>query len=740
MQKSERRLAAIMFTDIVGYTALMNADESAALTLLEKNREIHKPWIEKFGGRMLKEMGDGMLVSFPNASDAILCAALIQNETVAYEYHLRIGLHEGEVIVQNDDIFGDGVNVASRIESLAEPGQILITESVYRNIQNKPGIRAEMLGERYLKNVKEPWKLYVASVDQDTLDAICAVDHGPVENRSTRTHRYLIKWLIIGFVGAAIGGTLWMSLSSTDRVEGLDTETVRSLREKTVTVLPFQGPAAGHLSDFGAMAPYWIVQRLTEVAKGKVIDVGTAETYGDIPADLIERTGLEAVIVGRYFIMDSKAGQFELYVDVIDLKTKEKSNLGHYVGSSDDPSGVLDEATQKIMAIWALSDKKRWAQAPPRYDAFREYERAIDTWGSDYEESFKHLERAFELDTTFYEPILKMISGYNNLGRYAMSDSLLDFISTRDPILDPWTQMRLDLHETTVDGDLYKAAENAFLMAEFDPRDRMSVYSAQYFASRIGRYKKSLSYYAELLEIDHTECEGTGWPTQVAYRALYALGEFSEIIHISDSLDCFLENDLLKAYPQKACVQLDRFDLIDSLMRKFARSAQFTEDDRDWLLEVVLKELYLTGKEQKFGKYTNMLITSKNYQHWGQIFDGNAQPAIDKINDRVQQDPGNYYLLGHLAFMHSYTGDSLEVQKLLERLEQRPDEPYDFGQKKYYMGTLNALLGNDQLAMDFLLDAYRDGMSFGWGKYADDFRLRSLFEYPPFIEFVKPRS
>jgi class 3 adenylate cyclase len=104
-----------MFTDIVGYTALMGNDEQNAFSILNKNRALQKPIIEQFNGRWIKELGDGVMATFNTVSDAVNAAIKIQNDcNAAKDFQLRIGIHLGEVVFENDDVFGDGVNVASR--------------------------------------------------------------------------------------------------------------------------------------------------------------------------------------------------------------------------------------------------------------------------------------------------------------------------------------------------------------------------------------------------------------------------------------------------------------------------------------------------------------------------------------------------------------------------------------------------------------------------------------------------
>ena len=180
-----RQLAAIMFTDIVGYTALMGANERNAFNLLQKNREIQKPIIEKYRGQLVKELGDGMLASFPSVSEAV-CAAIDIQEKSAEEkaFQLRIGIHLGEVVFENNDVFGDGVNIASRIQAMAEPGKIYVSEPVYHNLFNKSDVMSTFVKQETLKNVREPVRIYSVTHGTNTLTPTQAQPLPPAEEKS----------------------------------------------------------------------------------------------------------------------------------------------------------------------------------------------------------------------------------------------------------------------------------------------------------------------------------------------------------------------------------------------------------------------------------------------------------------------------------------------------------------------------------------------------------------------------
>lgn len=156
----ERRLAAIMFTDLVGYATLAQKNEPRAIRLLQKHREITRPIFAKHGGREIKTMGDAFLVDFKSALAAVQCAVEIQKVHHMYnerepekKLHVRVGIHAGDVIYRDGDLYGDAVNVASRIEPLAEGDEVCISDQVYDQVRNKIRYALSRLESQDLKNI-----------------------------------------------------------------------------------------------------------------------------------------------------------------------------------------------------------------------------------------------------------------------------------------------------------------------------------------------------------------------------------------------------------------------------------------------------------------------------------------------------------------------------------------------------------------------------------------------------------
>ena len=166
MTEQTRSLTAIMFTDIVGYTSLMEREETKAIQVREKHRMFVRMLVEQFQGTVVDTTGDELLATFPSALLAVDCALAIQAVLRDDpDLRLRIGIHLGEVVKKGEEVIGEGVNVASRIRPLAEAGGICISESVLQLVRNRPHVLAQSLGSQSLKNVDHPVKVFALATD-----------------------------------------------------------------------------------------------------------------------------------------------------------------------------------------------------------------------------------------------------------------------------------------------------------------------------------------------------------------------------------------------------------------------------------------------------------------------------------------------------------------------------------------------------------------------------------------------
>jgi class 3 adenylate cyclase/Tol biopolymer transport system component len=206
--ESQTHLSVIMFSDIVGYSKMMQENEDLTMQLLSRHNQIVRDALKKHDGKEIKMMGDAFLVSFATVANAVRCAVEIQEQFAKYNESatekekilLRIGIHMGDIVVKDNDVFGDGVNIASRIEPLAEPGGICISQEVYNLVRHKLDLQVVSLGPKELKNIKDKIEIYEILVGSITADAHKA----KMRKKNRRNWVYALAGVIVLTVGLLI--------------------------------------------------------------------------------------------------------------------------------------------------------------------------------------------------------------------------------------------------------------------------------------------------------------------------------------------------------------------------------------------------------------------------------------------------------------------------------------------------------------------------------------------------------
>ena len=193
-----RQLAAIMFTDIVSYTAMMQEDEQSAIKLVKHHRVVMEKTVAGYEGNVIEYFGDGSLCIFTSITEAISCALSIQQQLQAEPVvPLRIGLHIGEVIYEDGKIMGDGVNIASRIQSLGLAGSILFTKEIFDKIRNHPEFKTVHLGRFLLKNVADPMEVFALANEGLTVPAKEKIEGKINDTVSKSKFRMPLKWVLV---------------------------------------------------------------------------------------------------------------------------------------------------------------------------------------------------------------------------------------------------------------------------------------------------------------------------------------------------------------------------------------------------------------------------------------------------------------------------------------------------------------------------------------------------------------
>lgn len=374
----DRKLAAILAADVVGYSAMMERDEAGTHERLQSGyRELCEPTIARHHGKIFKLMGDGMLAEFSSVVEAVECAVALQrglaerNADVPADrqVRMRIGVNLGEVIVEGDDRFGEGVNIAARLEQLAEPGGIWVSAKVAREVEKKLAFGFESMGGQKVKNIVEPVEAYRVTLD----------GHAGLRRRAPARRWLPVAAALIVLVAAAFTGWAWRDGLGPVRpeVSALDPAGV-----PLIAVLPFKNMSGDSSLDyFSDGMTDNLISKLAGVTEIKVISRSYTSIYKDKPTDVRQ---IASDLKVAYVIEGSvwkEPDRMRITAQLIDAKTGENLWAEKFDRSGTDPLVLQDAIVDRIAGslggmrgkMYESEYKKVWEKDTPdleEYDFF----------------------------------------------------------------------------------------------------------------------------------------------------------------------------------------------------------------------------------------------------------------------------------------------------------------------------------------------------------------------------------
>jgi len=415
-QREARRLAAILAADMVGYSGLMEADEAGTIARQKAHRkELIDPEIAEHGGRIVKTMGDGILVEFPSVVAAVACAVKMQRAIQEREAELpkdrriqyRVGINLGDIVIDGDDILGDGVNVASRLEALAEPGGICVPSKVLHEVRNKLDVGYEFIGERKVKNIETPVPAYRVLLEREAAGTIVG------EEQADRRRQGLAMLLVAAgiFLVAGSGAWWWQLRAPGGEPTDVSKIAVPAGDKPSIAVLPF-----ANLSDDTEQE--WFVDGMTEdlitdlskISGLIVIARNSAFTYKgkDVNAqEVAEDLNVSHILEGSV----RRAGdQLRINVQLIDASTGGHLWADRYDETMDNIFALQDRVARRVVSALAVtltaSDEQRLTVEGTRniaaYEAFlRGWEHVRRFTPEDFAAARDYFEKAIELDPEY---------------------------------------------------------------------------------------------------------------------------------------------------------------------------------------------------------------------------------------------------------------------------------------------------------------------------------------------------
>ncbi len=358
---NQRKLAAIMFTDIEGYTALMQKSEQEAVALRDKHRKVFTEETQNHQGQILHYYGDGTLSVFDSAVKAVECAIAIQaamREGLAVP--LRIGIHSGDIVFTEDDVIGDGVNIASRIESLAVPGSILVSDKVYDEIKNHVVISTKFLKTFHLKNVSSPVGVYAIASEGLVIPEPKSIS-GKLDYQRDPISLLRSSWKHIWMPAAAI---LLLVMIAGYLIRGWqDNQKPSSLPGKTVAVVPLK--MTNEEDYFVTGMTQGLISELSKVEQLTVIDQKTTKFYAGIQFPFVnlqqELPQVDYIVTG---VLTRTSNQISANIELLVSGTDEPVWRGEYSSDISEIRKMWSEVALNIIIAMGLASNNEPLMGP----------------------------------------------------------------------------------------------------------------------------------------------------------------------------------------------------------------------------------------------------------------------------------------------------------------------------------------------------------------------------------------
>ncbi|HSR70899.1 MAG TPA: adenylate/guanylate cyclase domain-containing protein [Kiloniellales bacterium] len=572
----ERRLAAILAADVVGYSRLVREDEASTLTALKASREeLIEPKLAQYHGRMVKLMGDGLLAEFSSAVEAVQCAIEIQHAmgtraaAIPEDRRMlyRVGINIGDIVVEDNDIYGNGVNVAARLEGLAEPSGICVARNVYNQVKDKLDLTFEHLGEREVKNIAEPVTVYRVVFD-DKAEALVTplVPDATIPKKQWRPLASAAVVVLLGILAAVV----WY-LIPPGPVAAISADRVMTIKGPAIAALPFANLSGD--SDYDLFARGMTDQlaaALTRFKGVRVLSPRASAKYADdlvalrreLDADyLLEgniRRGAEQIQVTAVLTKVETGAQ--IWTDTFRAEISPANIVEVQDRLAGKIAGAIADDSRGIALMDRVADQ---ASAAPNDQSTFDCIIMAGTWRSEegMRAAYKCLMTALERDPAYAAGWVRLVS--------LLEDSYIDGpLFSDEPGYDPLGQMMeaarkavklapnsADAHSALAVAYYYNREHDNFMaevakVLELNPNDAGEIAWLGTLMAFSGRWDEGGALVKKALAFNPSVVGPSAW--YALAKAHYYRGEFAEALKDFQPVWAYLPgywvNDLNRAY------------------------------------------------------------------------------------------------------------------------------------------------------------------------------------------------
>jgi len=744
-------LSAILFSDIEGYTSMMQKDEKSTLLLLDRYQQTLAKMVSKHGGEIVKNYGDGSICLFSSAAESVKCAIEIQKSLRLYpEVPLRIGLNLGDVHRKGDDVYGDAINVASRLESMGVAGNILLSYSMYEKVKTHPEFEFQSLGNFNFKNVDGSLEVFAVAYKGFTIPRRKELI-GKFKKKDRKIRRFWPVGLIVMAVVLYFVQREYQSNADLAKIEV----------GNQIAVLEFENKTGDPKYDIaGEMAVDWILHGITQYKIGQVISPKIIKDYSKAlqkasvvpnlldPANSVLTDYLNpSKIINGKFYLNNKRLRFLCSItdgnntNIVDINAKA---LPAVECDTSSPLDCIEELKQRILTYLTEDEQSQNLQeTPPKYEAYQYLLQAkIEQYKND-EEHLRLLDMAIAMDSTYFEPKTYKLVHYYNAGNYAVADSLLQelLISTKS---NDRQRNLYKFYEALLLGknkNVHRYYQKEYNYAPLDMEINSSMMTIALQFTNKPMEVDSIYQKIDMKKMDLLECNYCEDRYYIKALADLEFKNYRKVIDLLSQFSNVEGLEKLKKILIRAHIKKGNFAKADKILRNIQADA----NQYDWL-EIFLynaKDLLVEDKLNKADKYLDEIIDAvdqapdsigtknKKIKAESLFFKGEYQSVESLFEEILQAQPKLIEQKAMLAITYQKNGKTDKAQRQLAQIEGLRGK-YQYGSVDYALAQYFAANEDDERAINHLTKAVTAGRWYDTTSFQNDPLFKSYIQRDDF--------
>lgn len=724
-----------MFADIEGYTSMFQQNETAGLAQIQAHRAYLTEVVTTYHGTIIQYFGDGSLTVFDSVIDAVHCSIALQLESRKQAIPLRIGIHIGDLVMRSHDVFGDVVNVASRIQSAGVAGSVVVSKKVADELGNQPDLKLKYLGNFTLKNVIDPQDLYGL-----VFPGLIVPGKHHESRRWKKTAMFTSSVVTMAFIGLFF---------FKDQIPFLQNHTFET---EQIYVHPFENKTMDPALDIYAdITKEWINNDLLYTAEAHVMSSESVIAYTNADLSLLTKNpdqlrkmGADLIVQGSFSLTGKNRDTLLFMASISDTRTNKlvPVHIPRTYCSIADSRACLNALSNSITGFWKTKDGHVFSH--PTNDAYIAYVQARQRWAEpDQTVAMDYVRTAIRLDTTFWDAYFLLLDGFYNNRMHQNALDTLKLIRTRFQLMSPEQSNFLHYHEEDLKGR--RSAAFAYFLQDYlkQPKDLFKNTSAMVMAIEyLNDPVMALSFYKEI-DADSFDlntfayCRTRLLMAMIAYRSVSDIpkaraiadrlkllsmrqSEFSRLIDFYVSIG---DTTSVESVLNRLQSRPDQMKMVPYLTFTAARQALLSGD-------MTLKDKYARRAAQLYSP-----SGGRNYARCLYLLD-EYSAAEEIYRDLIDNDNAGYKALGELGMLYAKQQNKAQALEMITMLKNRED-PFAYGEVKYMIGRIYAHLGDRKEALTYLKRSLEEGFLFSSGiSFQHDPDLIILHSEPEYLQLL----